>query len=107
VALQQLKKEGLSITVYSDSSYIVNTVEKGWLEGWIRKGFKDKKNPDLWMQYHTLAKKHAIRFEWVKGHADNPYNNRCDILATQAADSGHLLIDEGYERSLENKDSLL
>lgn len=102
VALQQLKKDGLNITVYSDSSYVVNAVEKGWLNGWIKKGFKDKKNPDLWMQYHTLAQKHHVKFIWVKGHADNPYNNRCDVLATQAADGQHILVDEGYEKSLRN-----
>lgn len=106
VALQQLKKDGLNITVYSDSSYVVNTVEKGWLNSWIKKGFKDKKNPDLWMQYHTLSQKHHIKFVWVKGHADNPYNNRCDQLATQAADGGNLLVDEGYEK-LQMKNNLL
>lgn len=106
VALQQLKKEGLDITIYSDSSYVVNTVEKGWLHSWIKKGFKDKKNPDLWMQYHALAQKHRIKFIWVKGHANNPYNNRCDELATQAADGGNLLIDEGYEK-LQVKNNLL
>ena len=103
VALKQLKRDGLDITVYSDSSYVVNTVEKKWLQGWIQKGFKDKKNPDLWMQYHVLAQKHHIRFVWVKGHADNIYNNRCDQLATQAADGKNLLIDEGYERLEANK----
>jgi len=100
VALQQLKKESLKITIYSDSSYVVNAVEKGWLQSWIRKGFKDKKNPDLWKQYAQLAAKHFIRFVWVKGHADNVYNNRCDVLATQAADGGNLFIDEGYEKTI-------
>jgi len=97
VALQQLTREGLDIAIYTDSQYVLNAVEKGWLKNWMKTGFKGKKNADLWMQYHELAKKHNIRFHWVKGHADNPYNNRCDELATQAADSGKWLIDHGYE----------
>ncbi len=100
VALQQLKREGLSITIYSDSAYVVNAIEKKWLEGWVKKGFKDKKNPDLWMQYYHLAKKHHIKMIWVKGHANNVMNNRCDELATQAADGNALFIDEGYESTL-------
>ncbi|HTN46855.1 MAG TPA: ribonuclease HI [Flavipsychrobacter sp.] len=106
VALQQLKKDGLDVTIYSDSSYVVDAVEKGWLNSWIKKGFKDKKNPDLWMQYAAVASRHKVRFVWVKGHANNAYNNRCDVLATTAADGPNLLIDEGYERS-QQKGSLL
>jgi len=100
VALQELKRDGLDITIYSDSAYIVNSVEKGWLFGWAKKGYKDKKNVDLWIQFLELYKKHRIKFVWVKGHASNPFNNRCDILATQAADSGNWLVDEGYEKGL-------
>jgi ribonuclease HI len=99
-ALQSLTREGLDITIFSDSSYVVNAIEKGWLRNWIRIGFKDKKNPDLWKQYALLAAKHKVRFVWVKGHADNPLNNRCDELATSAADGRNLGIDEGYEASL-------
>jgi len=97
VALQHLKKEGLDIIVFTDSQYVLNAVEKGWLYNWIKTGFKGKKNADLWMQYYQLAKKHRVKFIWVKGHADNPFNNRCDELATQAADSRKWLVDEGYE----------
>ena len=96
-ALKALNREGLNITVFSDSSYVVNAVEKGWLQGWLRTGFKGKKNPDLWKEYADVARKHNVRFVWVKGHADNPFNNRCDELATQAALGKNLLIDEGYE----------
>ena len=97
-ALEGLKKEGLDITIYSDSQYVVKAVEQGWLRNWIATDFKGgKKNKDLWTRYYDLSKKHRIRFVWVKGHASNAYNNRCDILATTAADSGHLLIDTGYE----------
>ena len=96
--LRQLTRDNLDVVIYSDSSYVVNAVEKGWLKGWLRTGFKGKKNADLWMQYAEIAKKHRIRFVWVKGHADNPYNNRCDQLATQAADGNNLISDIGYEQ---------
>lgn len=100
VALQQLTRPGLDIVIYTDSQYVVNSVEKGWLTNWMKIDFKDKKNPDLWKQYHALAQKHKVKFHWVKGHADNPMNNRCDELATQAADSRNWLVDEGYEKGL-------
>lgn len=108
-ALEALKKNNLPITIYTDSQYIVNTVEKKWLDNWIRTQFKSgKKNKDLWLRYHQLAQNHHIHFKWVKGHADNVYNNRCDILATTAADGKHLLIDEGYEQDIAlNKKALL
>ena len=97
-ALRSLTKKHIAVSIYTDSQYVVNTVEKKWLDNWIRTDFKGgKKNKDLWMQYHTIAKNFIIRFYWVKGHASNAMNNRCDELATQAADSGNLLIDEGYE----------
>jgi ribonuclease HI len=97
-ALEALKKEGLSITIFSDSQYVVKAVSEGWLENWIRTDFKGgKKNKDLWLQLYGLAKKHQLRFVWVRGHADNPLNNRCDELATAAADGKELLVDEGYE----------
>ncbi|ATL48546.1 ribonuclease HI [Chitinophaga caeni] len=100
VALEALTREGLSITIYTDSQYVVNSVEKGWLWSWVKKGFKDKKNKDLWMRFIPLYKKHKVQFRWVKGHADNPLNNRCDELATAAADSKHLLIDSGFEQEI-------
>ena len=95
--LEAMKKQGQQIKIYSDSQYVVNAVEKGWLNTWIATNFKGgKKNKDLWLRYHHLAKTQFIKFVWVKGHADNPYNNRCDELATSAADGGDLLVDEGY-----------
>ena len=96
-ALQLLNRESLDVVIYSDSSYVVNAVEKGWLRNWLRIGFKGKKNADLWSMYAAIAAKHNVRFVWVKGHADNPLNNRCDMLATAAADSRNWLVDEGYE----------
>jgi ribonuclease HI len=99
--LKALKKPGLTIKIFSDSQYVVKAVKEGWLRNWIATNFaKGKKNKDLWLQYDSLAKQHQITFQWVKGHADNPMNNRCDQLATTAADSKDLLVDEGYE--LEN-----
>lgn len=97
-ALEALNKKDIPLTIYTDSQYIVNSVEKGWLNNWIKTDFKGgKKNKDLWLLFYQLSKQFKIRFIWVKGHADNPYNNRCDELATTAAGGKHLLIDEGYE----------
>lgn len=96
--LEALKRDGLKVTVYSDSQYVVKAWEQGWLKNWIATNFKGgKKNKDLWMHFYELSKKNTIRFIWVRGHADNPHNNRCDELATSAADGGNLLVDEGFE----------
>ena len=96
-ALEALKKESLNVVVYSDSQYVVKAVQEGWLKKWISTQFAGgKKNKDLWMRYAELAKNHNIRFVWVRGHADNPFNNRCDELATAAADGDDLLDDTGY-----------
>lgn len=96
--LESLKKTGLHLKIYSDSQYVVNSIEKGWLKTWIQTDFKGgKKNKDLWLRYHDLAAKQHIKFHWVKGHASNPHNNRCDELATAAADGHHLLEDDGYD----------
>ncbi len=103
VAIRSLTREGVNIIIYTDSSYVVNSVEKGWVFNWQKKGFKGKKNADLWMQFLELYPKHNIKFQWVKGHANNPGNNRCDELATAAADSGDWLIDEVYEQEYHNK----
>jgi ribonuclease HI len=98
VGLEALKKEGTSLKIYSDSQYVVNAVEKGWLKNWIANNFKGgKKNKDLWLRYDELASKHHVRFHWVRGHDSNPHNNRCDELATMAADGQHLLEDIGYD----------
>ncbi len=96
-ALKLLTRDGLDITVYTDSAYVVNSVEKKWVHGWEKKGYAGKKNADLWQEFMKLNKKNRIKFVWVKGHADNKWNNRCDELATAAADGGRLLEDVGYE----------
>ena len=96
--LQAMKKEKLNITVYSDSQYVVKAVKEGWLNKWMATNFaKGKKNKDLWVKFYDLSLKQNLKFVWVKGHAENMYNNRCDELATAAADGNDLLIDEGYE----------
>ena len=98
VALQSLTKKNIAVTVYTDSKYIVDSVEKKWLDNWIKTDFKGgKKNKDLWTLYYSLSKHFKIRFVWVKGHASNAMNNRCDELATAAADAGNLLTDVWYE----------
>ncbi len=96
-ALGVLKRDGLDIVIYTDSAYIVNSVEKKWVFGWVKKGFAGKKNADLWMKFLDYYKRHRIRFVWVKGHADNVWNNRCDVLATTAADGNQLIADLGFE----------
>ena len=96
-ALEALKKQSLKITIYTDSQYIVKALNEGWLNKWMATNFaKGKKNKDLWVRFYNLYKQHHIKFVWVKGHAENPYNNRCDELATAAADGNDLLADEGY-----------
>ena len=78
-------KEPCEVTLYTDSQYIVNAINQGWLKSWIAKGWKRKtgpvKNPDLWQKVYELLQIHTVEFVWVKGHAENPYNNRCDELA--------------------------
>lgn len=98
-ALKALKKDALNITIFSDSQYVVKAVSEGWLKNWLATDFKGgKKNRDLWIAYSQLAAKHNIKFKWVRGHADNTYNNRCDELATQAADGENLQVDVGFEQ---------
>lgn len=98
--LEALNREELPIVIYSDSQYVVKAWEEGWLKKWIATNFKGgKKNKDLWLRFYELSKKHRIRFKWVKGHAENPLNNRCDELATSAADSKDLIEDEGFEEA--------
>lgn len=99
VALEHIKFEGCEVTIYSDSKYVVDSVEKRWVDGWVKKGFKDKKNADLWRRYLVTATRQKVKFVWVKGHAEIPENERCDALATTAAASKNLLVDKGYEEA--------
>jgi ribonuclease HI len=97
--LEAIRKEGIPVTIYSDSEYVINAVEKGWLWNWEKKNFKDKANVDLWKRYIPLHHKFKPKFVWVKGHAGHVENERCDRLAVGAATGGNLLIDEVYEQS--------
>ena len=100
VALETLKKNDLDITIYSDSKYVVDAVSKGWVFGWHKKGFKDKKNVDLWQRFLKIYATHKPKFVWVKGHAANVENERCDELAVAAANTPPLAVDHGYEISV-------
>lgn len=95
--LEALKKDGLEVVVYSDSKYVVDSVTKGWIWNWMKTGFKGKKNEDLWRRYIKAAQNHKVKLQWVKGHAGNPENERCDQLAVMAGQSRPLLIDDGFE----------
>ncbi|MBP5368998.1 MAG: ribonuclease HI [Bacteroidales bacterium] len=95
--LEALKKPGMNVTIYSDSKYVVDSVEKKWIIGWLKKGFKDKKNKDLWLRFLEVYKQHTVKFIWIKGHNETPENERCDRLAVAAAlDTPNLLEDTGY-----------
>lgn len=105
--LEALKKQDLKITIYSDSKYVVESVEKGWVFQWnMKPDFAKKKNRDLWKKFLKLYEYQQISFVWVKGHSTTKENNRCDELATAAADSFELDIDEFYEKESKNKDGM-
>ena len=97
--LEAIRKDGIPVTIYSDSEYVVKAVEKGWLWNWEKKNFKGKKNVDLWQRYIPLHEKFKPRFQWIRGHAGHPENERCDYLAVRAAKSAGLRVDVEYERS--------
>ncbi len=99
VGLESLKKDGMPVVIYSDSKYVVDSVEKGWLRSWVQKNFKGKANVDLWVRFLKVYKRHQVKFIWVKGHASNIENNRCDELAVAAYKLPKLHIDFGYEQS--------
>ena len=97
--LEAIKKDGIGVTIYSDSKYVVDSVEKGWIWGWQKKNFAKKANADLWQRYIPLHLKYKPKFVWVKGHAGHPENERCDQLAVEAAGSGKLKVDIEYEQN--------
>ena len=107
IALESVKKENSEITIYSDSKYVIDSVEKKWVFGWEKKNFNRKKNPDLWIRFLKIYRMQKVSFIWVKGHANNKENERCDFLAVEAADGQNLLTDQWYENNVANKgDSL-
>ena len=99
VGLEHLKNINSEVQVYSDSKYVVDSIEKKWVFQWEKKHFKGKKNTDLWKRFLVIYKKHKVSFNWVKGHAGHPQNERCDYLAVEASEQQQLLVDEGYENS--------
>ncbi len=106
IGLESLKTPGCKVTIYSDSKYVVDSVEKKWVNGWVVKGFKGKKNKDLWLRYLKIAAQHSVSFVWVKGHAGNHYNEICDQLAVKASQEKELPVDEGYIASLAEEEGL-
>ena len=97
VALETLKIDSSDVTIYTDSRYVADSVTKGWVFNWVKKRFKGKKNPDLWLRFLDIYKKHIVKFIWVKGHSNNPLNERCDELAVDASFEQNLPEDTGYK----------
>ena len=95
-ALRKLKNPNTQVLVFTDSKYVVDSVQKGWVFNWEKKGFKEKKNPDLWIQFLKEYRKHQVQFKWIKGHNNHVQNERCDVLAVEASKAKRLLIDEGF-----------
>ncbi len=94
--LEAVRWEQADVTIWSDSSYVVDAVEKGWVFSWERKGFAKKANPDLWTRFLAVYRRHHVRFVWVRGHNGHPENERCDRLAVAASQGPGLLTDSGY-----------
>ena len=107
VGLESIKKPGAQVTIYSDSKYVVDSVEKKWVFGWVKKQFKDKKNKDLWIRFLAVYKLHDVKFIWIKGHNAHPENERCDVLAVAAGkQKSSLAIDVEFEAE-KNRNLLL
>lgn len=104
VALEKIKMPNVKVTVFSDSKYVVDAVNKKWIIGWQRKRFKNVKNVDLWKRFLNVYNHKLVDFEWVKGHSNHPQNERCDQLAVKASQQEKLQIDEGFNS---NKETLL
>ena len=104
VALETLKFKGSNVTVYTDSKYVVDSVEKRWIFGWEKIAFKKKKNPDLWIRFLKIYRLHNVKFIWIKGHAANKENEFCDMLAVRASMGRNLKIDEGYFKEIEENE---
>jgi len=96
IALEKIKIKNSNVTIFTDSKYVSDAVEKGWVFDWEKKNFKNKKNPDLWIRFLNIYNEHKIKFHWVKGHSNDFYNDRCDLLANNAAKSSNLIEDLGY-----------
>ncbi|MBK7669588.1 MAG: ribonuclease HI [Sphingobacteriaceae bacterium] len=99
VALESIKKVNAEVVLHSDSKYVIDSINLNWLDNWQKIGFKNKANVDLWKRFLKIRNKHHVKYVWVKGHAANVENNRCDELAVAAYKTKVLLVDEGYEAS--------
>ena len=106
IGLELLKKDGFDVVVFSDSKYVVDSIEKKWVFSWETKNFNKKKNPDLWIRFLKVFRKHFVKFVWIKGHNNNKYNERCDYLAVSAAEGDFLKKDIWYENNVINKNEL-
>ena len=99
IGLEKITKPNQTILIVSDSKYVVDAVEKGWVFGWEKKHFKAKKNPDLWQRFLIVYRKHQVKFKWIKGHNNHPQNEFCDKIAVEAALGSGLKIDQWYEEN--------
>ena len=97
-ALKNLKNPGTQVLVFTDSKYVVDSVKKGWVFGWEKKAFKDRKNADLWKDFLVEYRKHEVDFKWIRGHNNHIQNERCDVLAVKASKQPRLLIDQGFKQ---------
>ncbi len=104
--LEAIKWSNAVVEVWSDSTYVVKAVTEGWLDNWVRKGFKKVKNPDLWLRFLPLYRSHRVTFHWLKGHAGHPENERCDQLAVEAGRTANLPADTGYVQENEESSKL-
>jgi len=98
IALETLRHPGSDVTLYTDSRYVADAVEKKWVFEWENKRFRKKKNPDLWIRFLKSYRKHNVKFIWIKGHAEHAENERCDRLAVWASQSDNLQEDAGYRQ---------
>lgn len=104
VGLEALKNPGTDVVVYTDSRYVADAVEKGWVFQWESKFFKKKKNPDLWLRFLKVYRDHKVRFVWIKGHSNNKENELCDKLAVEASLKNDLREDPGYSSDVEQNE---
>lgn len=95
--LEALNKPNQDVTIFSDSKYVIDAIEKRWVYGWLQKGFQGKKNKDLWLRYLDIAKLHKVKFVWIRGHNGHPENERCDQMAVAAGKGKNLQIDSVFE----------
>ena len=105
--LEALKSVNNEVMVYSDSKYVVDSVEKKWVFNWVKTGFKDKKNKDLWMRFLAVYKLQKVKFTWIKGHNAHPENERCDRLAVAASQNKSALAIDAFFEAERNKPTLL